>query len=222
MQYTTIYLMRHGEVDNPNGVLYGRLPGYGLTQRGQKMVQMSANYLLHREADLALILASPLLRAQQSAQPAGKLFSLPVLSDQRLMEAGNVFAGQQVHQRPLALAHPKWWKYYVSPFRPSWGEPYVHVAQRMCAVISETLDRVAGREALLVTHQSPIVSVRRLIDRQSLGHLPTHRNCSLASLTSLTFYGHTLVSVGYAEPALELLGDSYDMVPGRSAAKLKK
>ncbi|MFQ9337269.1 MAG: histidine phosphatase family protein, partial [Varibaculum sp.] len=42
---TTIHLMRHGEVDNPDGVLYGRLPGYHLTDLGKQMAQMSAEYL---------------------------------------------------------------------------------------------------------------------------------------------------------------------------------
>ena len=219
MEYTTIHLMRHGEVDNPQGILYGRLPGYGLTERGQQMAQAAADFLVSGQCDIAKIVASPLLRAQQSAVPAASAFAVSIETDQRLMEAGNIFEGMPVRGNLWEMAAPKWWKYYVDPMRPSWGEPYVQIAERMAAVVSEVIDQVSGREALLVTHQSPIVALRRFVERQPLGHLPTRRQCSLASLTSLSFLGHTLVGLSYQEPALPLLSDAYDMVPGQSAAQ---
>lgn len=219
MEYTTIHLMRHGEVDNPQGILYGRMPGYGLTKRGKQMVQASVDFLVAEQSDIAKIVASPLMRAQQSAAPAALAFAVPIETDQRLMEAGNIFEGMSVRNNLWKLAAPKWWKYYVDPMRPSWGESYAQIAERMAAVVSEVIDQASGREALLVTHQSPIVALRRFVERQPLGHLPTRRQCSLASLTSLTFLGHTLVGLSYQEPAAPLLSGAYDMVPGQSAAK---
>lgn len=219
MEYTTIHLMRHGEVDNRNGVLYGRLPGYQLSELGHKMARKSAKYLQNQGCDIAKVVASPLLRAQQSAAPAGELFGVEVESDARLVEAGNRLEGLRVHAQPLQLAHPKRWKYYVAPWRPSWGESYRQIAERMAAVVSDTIDAVPGREALLVTHQSPIVVLRRFIEGRRLAHLPTRRECALASLTTLTFWGHTLVGLSYSEPAAPLLAEAHDMVPGKSSAQ---
>ena len=66
---TVIHVMRHGEVDNPDGILYGRLPGYGLTDLGIEMAEAVAEYFVDSGADITHVVASPLLRAQMSAAP---------------------------------------------------------------------------------------------------------------------------------------------------------
>ena len=104
MPITTVHLMRHGEVDNPEGILYERLPGFGLTERGREMTAMTAKWLRDEGRDIAMIMASPLQRAQESAAPAAAIFDLSVQTDERLTEAGNKLRGQRVHRSPLALA----------------------------------------------------------------------------------------------------------------------
>ena len=37
MQATTIHFVRHGEVHNPDHILYERLPGFHLSDRGRRM-----------------------------------------------------------------------------------------------------------------------------------------------------------------------------------------
>lgn len=222
MSYTKIHIMRHGEVHNPEGLLYGRMPGFELTARGHAMAKMIADSLLNRGADIAEVIASPLKRAQQTAQPTALAYELPITADTRLIESANHFEGQAVNAHRLALAHPRNWKYFIHPTRPSWGEPYTQVASRMSAAVSAALPRVQGREALLVSHQMPIVSLTRFIKGQPLAHLPMNRKCSLASLTTLTFDGYTLVDITYEEPAATLLQGAADMTPGRSAASLKR
>ena len=69
MDRTIIHVMRHGEVDNPDGVLYGRLPGFGLTELGHQMAARAAQYLVESGADIARVISSPLLRAQLTAAP---------------------------------------------------------------------------------------------------------------------------------------------------------
>ncbi|MEY2778064.1 MAG: hypothetical protein RL008_160, partial [Actinomycetota bacterium] len=64
---TLFHVMRHGEVFNPEKVLYGRLPGYKLSELGLKMADRAAEYF--KNNDLSLIVSSPLERAQQTAQP---------------------------------------------------------------------------------------------------------------------------------------------------------
>ncbi|WRS30387.1 histidine phosphatase family protein [Actinomycetaceae bacterium MB13-C1-2] len=222
METTTIHLLRHGEVNNPEGVLYGRLPGYGLTPLGEEMAQVVADFLVDQGSDITHVIASPLLRAQLTATPTALAYDLPVETDPRLVEVGNAFEGQQINKNRLILAYPRNWKLYAHPNRPSWGEPYGQVLSRMSSAISSALEEARGHEALLVSHQSPIVMVQRFLDRKPLSHNPLSRRCSLASLSSLVFEGNTLVGWYYNEPAKELLKRAQDMVPGTSEAEIKK
>ncbi|MDO5672635.1 MAG: histidine phosphatase family protein [Actinomycetaceae bacterium] len=218
MKRTTVHLMRHGEVHNPDGILYGRLPGYRLSELGTQMVQMTADHLKTEGHDIRRVVASPLLRAQESAAPSAKVFGLSVESDERLIESGNSFEGFQVNANRLALAHPRFWWRYRNPFTPSWGEPYIEMLLRMRSAIISAINKAEGGEVLLVSHQLPIWVVRRYVEGQALAHSPNRRQCALASLTSLTFLDHTLVGLSYAEPAKSLMAQAIDMVPGTSAA----
>lgn len=222
METTTIHLLRHGEVDNPDGVLYGRLSGYGLTPLGKEMAQVVADFMVEQQRDITHVIASPLLRAQQTALPTALAYDLPVESDPRLVEAGNAFEGQQINKNRLILAYPKNWKLYAHPHRPSWGEPYTQIAERMSASISTAIEEARGHEALLVSHQLPIVTMQRFLERKPFSHNPLGRQCSLASLTSLMFEGDTLVGWSYTEPARALLKRAQDMVPGTSEATTKR
>lgn len=222
MQITTIHVMRHGEVDNPDGLLYGRLPGFRLTDRGLSMAQRVADHLVEEGADITAVVASPLLRAQQSAAATARAFDVPVLCDPRLIEAGNAFEGVPVNADRAALAQPKYWHLYTNPLRPSWGEAYTDVASRMSAALSGALRLARGHEALVVSHQMPITTLTRFARCQPLPHSPMSRVCSLASLTSFVFEGATLVGIAYSEPASDLLEGAADMTPGTSAASLKR
>ncbi len=219
MAYSTIHLMRHGEVFNPQGVLYGRMPGYHLSDHGQAMAQRVGEVLSSH--DIRAVVASPLERAQESAAPTAAAFGLQVRSDPDLIEAGNSFEGVAVNRNKAALACPRYWPRYRNPFEPSWGEPYVEIARRMARAVRHALDLVPdGGEALLVSHQLPIWTLRRLLQREPLAHDPRRRQCALASLTTLTFEGTHLTALTYWEPAADLVARATDMVPGDSAAEL--
>ena len=219
---TKIHVMRHGEVDNPEGVLYGRLPGFALTELGGAMAQRAADHLLESGADISAVIASPLLRAQLTAAPTARAYGLPILSDPRLIEAGNVFEGEAVNSDRMIFFKPGNFKYYANPLRPSWGEPYAQIAARMSAALSSALRLAEGREALVVSHQSPITVLTRFARKQPLAHAPWSRHCSLASLTTFEFVGSTLVAIRYSEPAADLVAEAQDMTPGDSAAALKR
>ncbi|HEU5269273.1 MAG TPA: histidine phosphatase family protein [Jatrophihabitans sp.] len=199
MTGTTVHLLRHGEVRNPDGVLYGRLPGFGLSETGLRMAEQAAAALAGH--DIRHLVSSPLQRAQQTAEPLAAAFGLPVAVDERLTEAANVFQGKRVNGPDGVLKQPASWQYYRNPFRPSWGEPYRQVALRMHAALLAARDQAAGHEAVCVSHQLPIVCLRRYLEGRHLWHDPRHRQCSLASLTSFTFEGDRLVGIGYSEPA---------------------
>jgi broad specificity phosphatase PhoE len=216
---TVVHLVRHGEVDNPGGVLYGRSAGYHLSELGRRMADRVAEHLAGR--DIVHVAASPLERAQETAEPIAKAHGLEVATDHRLIEAQNIFEGKTFGVGDGALRRPANWKYLSNPFRPSWGEPYVEQVVRMMAALGAARDAAAGHEAVCVSHQLPIWVVRSFAERRRLWHDPRKRQCTLASLTSFTFDGDEIVSVGYSEPALDLVPEHLraGARPGRGGQK---
>jgi broad specificity phosphatase PhoE len=196
---TTVHLLRHGEVHNPAGILYGRLPGYRLSAEGARMADAAAAALAGR--DVAAVISSPLERARETAAAVAARFGLEVELDDRLLEAANVFEGRPFGMGDGSLRHPTVWWQLRNPTRPSWGEPYAELAGRMLAATADARARARGREAVCVSHQLPIWTLRRAVEGRRLWHHPGRRQCGLASLTSLTYYGDRVISVTYSEPA---------------------
>ena len=209
MTRTLVHLLRHGEVHNPQGVLYGRLPGYRLSQAGEAMAVRVAEYLAGR--DVVRLVSSPLDRARQTAEPIAWAFGLEVVIDERLIEASNEFEGTAFGVGDGALRRPaNWWK-LRNPVRPSWGEPYLAIAHRMLAAIRDARAAAEGHEAVLVSHQLPIWTVRRYLERRRLWHDPRRRQCGLASLTTLRYEDDQLITIDYSEPGGPTARDA---VPG--------
>ncbi|MBN6036133.1 histidine phosphatase family protein [Amycolatopsis sp. 195334CR] len=196
---TIVHVLRHGEVHNPEGILYGRLPGFRLSGRGQRQALTVAEALAGHQ--IVHVVASPLQRAQETATPIADAHRLDVATDERLIEAGNQFEGKRVAVGDGALRQPRHWPKLVNPFKPSWGEPYVEIAHRMLGAIHRARVEAEGFEALCVSHQLPIWTLRRFLERRVLWHDPRQRQCSLASLTSLVFEGDRLDRIVYSEPA---------------------
>ena len=201
--HTTVHLLRHGEVYNPQGVLYGRLPGYFLSDLGLKMADRAASALANR--DIATVISSPMERAQQTAAPIAKTHRVEILTNSDLIEAENIFEGKRVSVGDGVLKQPKTWRHLWNPFKPSWGEPYDTVATRMSAAIESARSQAQGREAVLVSHQLPIWIARLAAENRRLWHDPRSRQCTLASVTSLTFDDEGLVAITYSEPSRDLL-----------------
>jgi broad specificity phosphatase PhoE len=199
--HTVIHLVRHGEVDNPAGVLYGRLPGFALSELGRKMALQARDALVGR--DVTVVRSSPLERAVQTAEPIAAEFGITPTTDDRLIESSNFFEGKTFGVGDGSLRNPSVWRHLWNPFRPSWGEPYAEVAARMLAAIADARDAAAGHEAVLVSHQLPIEVVRRSLEGQHLWHRPDRRRCALASITAVRYDGDRLLGIDYLEPAGE-------------------
>ncbi|HEU0239869.1 MAG TPA: histidine phosphatase family protein [Micromonosporaceae bacterium] len=200
---TIVHFMRHGEVYNPEKVLYGRLPGYRLSELGIQMAKAAAESLAGR--DVTYLVASPLERGQQSAEPFAAEFKLPIAIDDRLIESANFFEGKRFAVGDGALRDPRNWWALRNPLTPSWGEPYREVALRMYAAMETARERAEGHEAVCISHQLPIWMLRRYVEHQRLWHDPRRRQCSLASITSFHFVGTRVTGVGYTEPAAHLI-----------------
>ncbi|HEX5142760.1 MAG TPA: histidine phosphatase family protein [Mycobacterium sp.] len=196
---TIVHVMRHGEVHNPEKILYGRLPGYNLSDRGRTQAKAVAKWLATN--DIVYVVASPLERAQQTAAPIAAEHGLNVAVDDELIESENVFQGKRVSPGDGALRDPRNWTLLRDPLTPSWGEPYRDIAARMRGALYRARDRARGHEAVCVSHQLPVETLRRAMNGDRLAHFPTRRQCNLASVTSFAFDGDQLVGWGYAEPA---------------------
>jgi len=203
---TTVHLVRHGEVFNPEKLLYGRLPGYRLSDLGEQMAECVGEYL--GERDVTHLVASPLQRAQQTAAPLSARKGLPIHTDEHLLEATNVFEGKRVSVGDGVLRQPSAWRHLYNPFKPSWGEPYVDLAARMRLAIFAARDAARGHEAALVSHQLPIWIARLDAERRRFWHDPRSRQCSLASITSIVFEDDAIAGIEYAEPCADLVARS--------------
>jgi broad specificity phosphatase PhoE len=200
---STVHVVRHGEVHNPEGVLYGRLPDYHLSELGRAMAERIAQSLVGR--DVTYLVSSPLDRARETMAPSAALLGIQPDVDDRLVEAANVFEGKRFGVGDGALREPSAWWHLRNPFRPSWGEPYDVIAARMLAAIEDAAAAAQGHEAVVVSHQLPIWTARNAAQGKRLWHDPRARECSLASVTSFTLDGREVRQVAYSEPAADLL-----------------
>ncbi|QZY46981.1 histidine phosphatase family protein [Mycolicibacterium austroafricanum] len=196
---TVVHVMRHGEVHNPEKILYGRLADYHLSERGQAQAHAVAEWLAAR--DIIHVVASPLERAQETAAPIAARHGLIVDVDDELIESTNVFQGQRVSPGDGALRDPRNWWHLRNPRRPSWGEPYAEIAARMKRAVARAREAADGHEAVCVSHQLPVETLRRAMTDRPLHHFPTKRMCNLASVTSFYFHDETCVGWGYSELA---------------------
>ena len=200
---TVVHLLRHGEVYNPEGVLYGRADGYHLSERGRRMADRVAERVGDR--DITHIVSSPLERAQETAAPLAAVRGVTVQVDERVIESGNLFEGKRFEIRDSLLRQPKIWSKLWNPFRPSWGEPYKDIVARMWPAVLDARTAAEGHEAVVVSHQLPIWVTRLKAEGRGFLHDPRKRHCTLCSVTSFTYKDDRLTSVGYSEPAGDLI-----------------
>jgi broad specificity phosphatase PhoE len=200
---TVVHLVRHGEVYNPEGVLYGRRDGFHLSEVGRLMAERTAGALAIR--DITVIRSSPLERAQETAAPLAEKLGIEVGVEPRVIESENKFEGMHFGRGRNALRNPATWLLLWNPFRPSWGEPYAEIVERMMAAIHDAREAATGHEAVLVSHQLPIWTTRLAVEGRSFLHDPRKRQCTLCSVTSLHFVGDVISQISYTEPAIDLI-----------------
>ena len=199
--------MRHGEVHNPDHILYGRLDGYHLSELGHRMAAAAAESMAGRP--ITALYASPLLRAQESAAPWSELLKLPIVTEERIIEPTNKFEGTSGVNAKMML-NPKYWPWIYNPAKPSWGEPFADIANRVVAAMDDAWQKAEG-EVVMVSHQSPIWMATRRINGLRLPHDPRKRRCTLSSITTFVRVDGVWAEEAYAEPAGDLLAESIDL-----------
>lgn len=190
--------MRHGEVHNPRRVLYGRLPGFGLSADGRRMARQAAQYVHGLGRPVGALVSSPLQRTRESSEPFTELLGMEPVIDERVIEPTNVFEGKRMSR---ALRNPMNWRYLSRPEIPSWGEPYARIVDRMQEAMLELWTRTASGDVVIVTHQLPIWVTHLAVAGLPTRHDPRVRRCALSSVTSFELVGDVWRETDYAEPA---------------------
>ncbi|MFP5352904.1 MAG: histidine phosphatase family protein [Actinomycetota bacterium] len=196
----TIHLVRHGEVENPKGVIYGRLPGYHLSERGRKQAEAAAERLAN--ADLGVLWASPLERAQETAQAIGARHpGIEIVTDERIIESGTTVEG--IGRSAMAfLRSPRHWWHFRNPWGPSWGESFSDIRARMMAAIEDAVEQAAGKEVAVVSHQTPVLVARLALARRRVPPWMSFTPCGTGSVTSLVVEDGKVLQASYFAPPI--------------------
>ena len=200
---TIVHLLRHGEVHNPEGVLYGRRDGYHLSDLGRTMAQRVAETIAER--DIVHLRTSPLERAQETAAPLAAARGLTPVARPAGDRVGQRLRGQAVRRRrrrpaqAVGLAPP------VEPVEAVVGRALQgghRPDARRGVRRARRRARARGRDRL-----PPAADLDHPagLEKRSFLHDPRKRQCTLCSLTSLQFDGDALRTVSYSEPAGDLI-----------------
>lgn len=196
---TTIHLVRHGKVENPGGVIYGRMPGFRLSELGHRQAEAAAEHL--KDHDLGAVWASPLERAQETAGTIAAVHGIGVVTDERLIESDTTLEGIGRTLKAFFRSPRHWWR-LRNPFLPSWGEPFSEIRKRMVAAIDDAVEAAGGGEVVIVSHQTPVVVARMALARNyappwmGLARSP----CHTGSISTLVIEDGRLVASSYFAP----------------------
>jgi broad specificity phosphatase PhoE len=192
---TLVHLVRHAEVENPDNTWYGRLDGYVLSERGLRQAKALGEYFAGR--DLAGLYSSPLTRALQTSEAIAQATGLEVEEELNLIETITHLQGGPADWR--VFRNPRHLRYFLNPLRPSWGEPYPQVRRRMLAAIDRIRREHPGAESVAVSHMSPILIARLMIEGTRRPPWATGTPCARASVTTLEFEGDHYAATVYVE-----------------------
>ncbi len=155
---TTMYIIRHGEVFNPKKIMYGRLPHYKLSEKGIKEIEASASYLADKP--ITAIYASPLLRAQQTADIIQKKLQLPEINTtEQIIEINTSYQG-----KIFSDLDPIQSEIYLKPLSKT-DETVEQIAARMEQFVQSLIEKYSGKQIVLVSHGDPIMALQAVIKK---------------------------------------------------------
>jgi broad specificity phosphatase PhoE len=193
----TIHLGRHGEVENPKGVIYGRLPGYNLSARGQQQAKEASTHLAN--ADVGAVYSSPLERAQETAHIIAEPHDLSLVTDERFTESSTTFEGIGRTLWSFATSPRHWWR-LRNPWLPTWGESFADIRERMLEGIADAFRSAGGREVVVVSHQTPILVARLALARRSVPPWLSGVPCQTGSVTTMVVEDGRVLRGSYFVP----------------------
>jgi broad specificity phosphatase PhoE len=139
---TTFHFIRHGDVENPENIDYGRLPGFPLNEDGRQCIAYTAKQLA--KYPIAAIFHSPMLRTEQTAHIIADQLHLPIEHDNRLIEIASLFEGTVRHDRTRVLHYP--------PVKAGYAETMTEIYERMADFVREKSHEYPNDHLVAVSH----------------------------------------------------------------------
>ncbi len=198
---TRITFVRHGHVHNPGNIIYGRLPGFGLSEGGRQQAQAAAEAL--RGESVAAFFSSPLLRARQTMEILLQYHpDTPTHISEHLIEINVSCEG-----RPIEEMAARDWDMYTGQ-SADYDQPE-DIAARARALMRQIRQDYAGQHVVAVSHGDVIaftvlnamreplrVANKRTLDRFGI----PDSYPATGSLTTLIYSGEGLPRVDYRRP----------------------
>ncbi len=169
MPQRSVYLVRHGEVANPNHVVYADLPGFNLSPLGVRQAHAAGRHLATLAIDV--VVTSPLARAVQTATAIARHHHLVPRLDAALGETRQYPAWTGQRWEDLDGLFPGQLEAYLEdPTRcEGTAETVEEVAGRMAAAIERTSAGVG--HLVVVGHQDPLQAARLTLTGRPLSEL---------------------------------------------------
>ena len=146
---TTIHFVRHGNVHNPDKILYGRLPHFKLSELGIEQAQAAAEYFAARP--ITAVYSSPMLRARQTAGIIHERHpQVELLVSDHINELLTTYEGH-----PVAELEAIEWEFYEH-VEPPYETPF-DLISRIKAFAREICETYPNGEVVAVTHGDIVV-----------------------------------------------------------------
>lgn len=198
---TIIHLVRHGEVENPKNIWYGRMEGFELSERGHRQAKALGQHFSDRM--VGALYSSPLTRALQTASPISEATGVTIVPEEQVMECFTKLEGRPGDFR--MFRNPLYLRYFIAPTRPSWGEPYGDIRRRMSAAMDSMVEKHPNAEIIVVSHMTPILIARLWAERNPRPPWWARMACAQASVTTLEFDGDRFIGSRYVDVGSQVL-----------------
>jgi broad specificity phosphatase PhoE len=179
-----VHLVRHGEVENPQGLVYASLQGFGLSEAGRSQAAAAARHL--GSQPVVAVWSSPLERGLETAGIIARRFGVPVRADDRLAEwklldrwAGKPWA-------TLDTSFPGELEAYLEhPHQLGFSsESLSSLANRIRGTVELLAEQHRDGDIVIVSHQDPVQAARLSFAGRDLSNLHTDKpgHCSIVTL----------------------------------------
>lgn len=201
MSTTTVYVIRHADVENPHRVLYGHLPGFNLSAHGRAQAEALGDRL--RSAGLRRIVHSPLARAVETAQLINSRLPEPVALevDPELREADFSRYLQGIPFWQIPVRRPLWLVHKTRRGLVAGDESYEALGGRIIDVVKRIARQHPGEPMAVVSHADPIQAAWLLLDGRAHNEREMYRKAvDRAGTLKVEIEDDRLVSWEYIAP----------------------
>lgn len=155
---TRIFFVRHGEINNPHKIIYGRLPGFELTKKGKEEITETTKQFSKNK--ITALYSSPLLRTKQSAEIINNVLHLPIHYSDKLLEVDSPMTGKP---RSYVVNNTNNYNVFATE-ENKFGETIQDVAKRMQKFIDEIKMKHPEENIVAITHGDPIMIVKAMME----------------------------------------------------------